>query len=604
MGGEAGPTAMRTTAAVFGVLGVLALYALGVELQRLDAAYRQLSRYLPLLAAASLGAMRWHIHFSRMGIEPVLVPLVWSAAIWLLLVAWRTGRWLAYAMAGVVIAAGMYAYQGAWVIPFLTAAAALHLLALAWPERRLHPQQWSRRITGLAVAGLASVLLVAPLAWFFSQHPDLLLLRPTQLAIVGETGSPADSSLGGNVWASIKMFAPAGAAGDLDPRRNLPGAPVLNLWQALPFYAGLLVAVLRIRRPAYSIALLGLIGLLLPGVFSEYAPHYHRILGAAAPVALLCGIGLDWLWQRVAALGHTQPASQGRRRWQGLAAAALIVALLVGAATVSARDYFVRWAALPDLYYAFDEGLWDLGQATHDLRRRDARLHHAPGLRPRHARLCLASDARIRLAMAPVSFDGRHIFPFEDGPTASSNAYAVIEHEDFRTRLLLPEVFPAAEADAEFSDRDGATYARIYLRPEDSIPARSPKVAYEAALGDGIRLAGYDVLPAALVPGGSLYLQLHWLVDEAPQHDWTVFTHLVDPESGQVVAGHDSRPGAGSLPTPRWRAGWRILDEYEMRLPDNLAPGEYDLYAGLYHEEGERLPPEEGGMRLGSVAVE
>ena len=35
-GGQAGPTAMRVTAAVFGVLGVLAVFALGDEMRRCD----------------------------------------------------------------------------------------------------------------------------------------------------------------------------------------------------------------------------------------------------------------------------------------------------------------------------------------------------------------------------------------------------------------------------------------------------------------------------------------------------------------------------------------------------------------------------------------
>ncbi|MBK8795656.1 MAG: hypothetical protein IPM07_04210 [Anaerolineales bacterium] len=36
-GGEAGPTAMRTTAALFGILGVVATWAAATELRRLDA---------------------------------------------------------------------------------------------------------------------------------------------------------------------------------------------------------------------------------------------------------------------------------------------------------------------------------------------------------------------------------------------------------------------------------------------------------------------------------------------------------------------------------------------------------------------------------------
>ena len=603
LGAEAGPTVMRTTSAVFGVFGVLALFALGVELQCLDAANapkERLSRYLPLLAAASLAVMRWHIHFSRMGIEPVFVPVIWAASLWALLLAWRTGFWLAYAGTGVVVAVGMYAYQGAWIIPFLVAAAALHLLIVAWPHRRNEPGSWQRRVLGLFVAGAVAVLFVFPFAWFFLKNPELLFLRPAQLAIVGDTGSPADNSLARSVAATVTMFAPFDNVGDLDPRRNLPGAPALNLWQALPFYVGLIVAFIRIRRPAYSIAVLGLAGLLLPGMFSEYAPHFHRVLGAAAPAALLCGLGLDWLWQRI----ETSGATRGQEwRWTRIAAPALVIVLLCGAAITSARDYFYRWATLPDLFYAFDEGLWQLGQSTAELS-----AHEPVYITPRgaeHATIAFAWRDRLdNPATLPARFDGRHVFPFSDGVSDTPESYAVIENEDFRTRLLLPEVFPDAETTAEYTDRRGQVYARIYRRPAGSEPTRVPRVDLVAPLGDGIQLMGYDILPKDLVPGESLYLQLHWRTDAAPSQDWTVFTHVVDPATGQVVAGHDSEPGAGSLPTSKWQPGWRILDEYEIPLPADLPGGAYDLYAGLYSSSGERLPADENGLPLGSVRVE
>ncbi|HHY55541.1 MAG TPA: hypothetical protein GYA08_08895, partial [Chloroflexi bacterium] len=67
-GGEPGPTAMRVTAALFGVLGVLATWLAAGELRQLGAP--RLTAAFPWLAAALLATTRWHIHFSRMGIEP------------------------------------------------------------------------------------------------------------------------------------------------------------------------------------------------------------------------------------------------------------------------------------------------------------------------------------------------------------------------------------------------------------------------------------------------------------------------------------------------------------------------------------------------------
>ena len=124
-------------------------------------------------------------------------------------------------------------------------------------------------------------------------------------------------------------------------------------------------------------------------------------------------------------------------------------------------------------------------------------------------------------------------------------------------------------------------------------------------MGDGIRLAGYDVQPDALHPGDILYLQLYWQVEAAPSAEWTVFTHLLNPQTpgAPPLAGKDSPPGSGSLPTTRWRAGWQILDEYQIALPADLPPGAYELAAGLYTAAGEYLPTE-GSIPLGLVTIE
>ncbi len=135
-GGEAGPTAMRTTAAIFGVLGVIAVWGAANELRRLDPA--RLTAAFPLFAAAFLATIRWHIHFSRMGIEPIIVPLEWAAAIWLLLLGRRRGTWLAFAGCGVVMAASIYTYQGAWILPPLIVATGA--LLLWWRDRGAAPQ--------------------------------------------------------------------------------------------------------------------------------------------------------------------------------------------------------------------------------------------------------------------------------------------------------------------------------------------------------------------------------------------------------------------------------------------------------------------------------
>ncbi len=588
-GGEAGPLAMRVTAALFGVGGVATVYLLATEMLRHEPS---LPEAFPVLAAASLALMRWHVHFSRIGIEPILVPLLWAVSAWLLLRGWRTGSWLSFFGTGVLLAASAYAYQGAWVIPLLFVALVVHLAAT---DRSRLATRWP----GLLAAVALALLLILPLALFFRQNPDLLLLRPAQIVAVGPAGGPAEAGLAPNLLATLRMFGP-GQTGDMDVRRNLPGEPALNLWQAIPFYIGLGVALWRIRRPIYALPVIGLVGLLLPGVLSEYAPHFHRVLGAAAPVALLVGLGLAWLWQ------------WGRLRWQqgasakgpGLAAMAAVILLVVTGGTAAARSYFVRWATSPDLFYAFDVGLWEIGQWV-----ADQPANTLIYLTPRagdHPTLAFAWQTGGGSRPAPESFDGRHIFPLTSATAAQPEQYVVIEHEDFRTRLLLPGVFPDALTGPDIVDGWGRLYSRVYTRPAGVEPQMAPTVRLDTLLGDGVRLAGYDLLPAAPAPGGSLYVRLHWMVETRPQADWTVFVHLLGQpkaDGNRLWLGKDSPPGNASLPTSRWRPGWRIIDEYAMSLPADLPPGDYELAIGMYQVDGQRLPENVEVLPLGSVQV-
>ncbi len=448
--------------------------------------------------------MRWHVHFSRMGIEPILVPLEWAAATWLLLRGWRTGSWLSFAGCGVVLAACMYTYQGAWVIPILVAVTAL---LLWWTQLKEGHIGGARSEAGpsvtnnsaprsplptphsplptphsplptphsplptphsplprLLLTALVAGLLVAPLAWFLFRNPDLLLLRPSQIAITGEAAAP--TGFWHNVWATFGMFFPFGQTGDPDPRRNLPGAPALSLWLAVPFWIGLAMAVWRIRRPIYAALVVGLVGMLLPGMISEYAPHFHRVLGAAAPVALLAALPLTWIWSSAIRQSRNPAIPQWISR-------ALVLLILVLAAATTVRDYFVRWAALPDLYYAFDQGLWEVGQWIAEAAGRYASLPHPTRFRTR-ATLAFTWHAGTGSHPAPVSFDGRSVFPMTDGAAARAEHYVVIEHEDFRTPLVIPEVFPQATIERELRDDAGQVYARVYSRPTGRRAADGP----------------------------------------------------------------------------------------------------------------------------------
>lgn len=569
------PTVQRAVAAAVGSLTVPALYALGRELER-DGAPPGTG----LLAAWALGISYWHLTFSRVGIEPILVPLVGCLALWALWRGMRTGERWAFIVAGFAIGLGPYTYPaGRLILPLYV------LVLMIWGlfERpRLQTRLW-----GVALSLAVAVLAFAPLAVHWARHPDLLLLRSTQVAVVP---GRAIGSLGENLLRVLGMFS---IAGDMDPRSNLPGRPALDGWITLWFYVGIGVALARWRRPAWILPLLWGLIMVLTTVFSEFAPHFRRSVGAAPAASLLIGLGAAWVWHRALADRLARSSS----KLPMVLIAGLIASTFLGSLSLTVRDYFVRWGGLPDLYYAYDVGLWDVGRYAAKFP--ESELVYLTPRPATHTTLAFAWRNR----RPPITFDGRAVFPFLPEAPAPQH-YLVIEHEDFRTPMLLRDLFPDVEVVRDFRDRTGRVYARHYLVPARAVPRPVTKQMANARW-PGVILLSYSLLPSEHRPGDVLYVRLLWAVnDPPPAGDWTTFVHLLDPKSPtRALVAADSRPGGGSYPTDRWQPGQWIVDEYQVRLPRELSPGPYTVEIGFYTADGERLPVWEADGSLSDHVV-
>jgi hypothetical protein len=96
---------------------------------------------------------------------------------------------------------------------------------------------------------------------------------------------------------------------------------------------------------------------------------------------------------------------------------------------------------------------------------------------------------------------------------------------------------------------------------------------------------------ATLAPvqvGGTLRLVLYWHTQSPVAERYTVFTQLFDP-GGNLVAQQDNWPVAGLAPTDTWQVGALIRDPYQLQLPQEIQPGEYQLWIGLYDEQGRKV---------------
>ena len=130
----------------------------------------------------------------------------------------------------------------------------------------------------------------------------------------------------------------------------------------------------------------------------------------------------------------------------------------------------------------------------------------------------------------------------------------------------------------------GSTNYPYYVpRPvETAVPAGVEQTAVDFSGEEIMTLTGYDLAPSAPEPGDVLELTLFWQAAAPLQHSYTVFVHLVDPISGEIVAQHDSLPREGALPTTCWQPGEAVGDDHPLMLDPALPPGDYLLQMGVY----------------------
>ena len=108
-------------------------------------------------------------------------------------------------------------------------------------------------------------------------------------------------------------------------------------------------------------------------------------------------------------------------------------------------------------------------------------------------------------------------------------------------------------------------------------------------LANRVFLLGYDVAQTSIKPGSVLHLTLYWQAQATTKIGYTVFTHLLCKD-GQIWGQKDSVPVQGTYPTTGWLPGEIIVDEYEITVRPEAAPGEYVLEIGMYNAiTGERL---------------
>jgi hypothetical protein len=297
--------------------------------------------------------------------------------------------------------------------------------------------------------------------------------------------------------------------------------------------------------------------MVLPGILSGDAPHFGRLIGAAAPLAMLVALGAVWLAERLILLIGRQ--NVGRAIGPAGALMALALALSAG---LTWRDYFERYRARPELEAAFQASDWRLGQAIAQLPP-SGLTYLSPGQEQMATIFYAIAGVHegLRSFTAPVSLlpVGRPGQPISYA--VRSGAEAVLDR--------LQDYFPGAglsEPDPSFS------LFTVSAEENPSLVASEPMARW----GGAINLQAWSAEQEA----NTLVVSMLWLAEVAMARNYTAFVHVLSPD-GSLVAQED-RPPEG-YPTSDWLPGEQIFDRFTVSLPAGLPPGEYAVQAGFYH---------------------
>ncbi len=500
------------------------------------------------VAAGIAIAVSWPpIIFSRIGIRPILEPVLLVAAAWF----WRR-PWLA----GLFLGLSLYSYTGArviFLIPLLVGVLQFFLAGDGQMRRRV--------VRATAVILFTALIIYAPMQFTLQADPSLQQ-RVDQLA------GPLDALLQGDIapiWrstrATLGVFSFTG-----DPRwtYTLPGRPLFDPVTAVLFYAGLLIALRNWREPRYHLILIWLGVTMLPSAITPQAPSIIRLIGALPVIYLLPGIA-------IAAGVKRLPQS---RHWQ-TAVGLLLGLILLGNAARTVNNGFIQWPQALETRLKYQTVLLDI--ARHWQANPSARLVVADGFfEPIDAdslRRDLGTDPGARWVQTGADVSGALVFPAGAG---EDGRFYVPEYAPVPTDLL--KIGGVAERPL-FRSPSHPSFAVYALPAPPTPPIPIPPVTLDGA----ITLVGYQI--ATVEAERPLRLYTYWQVQAPLPADLTAFAHILAAD-GSVIAQHD---GFDAAPATLLPGDW-IIQRHLIPLSANLTDEPVTLQVGLYRRSsGQRL---------------
>ncbi|HEY1408834.1 MAG TPA: hypothetical protein VF434_07835, partial [Promineifilum sp.] len=437
-------------------------------------------------------------------------------------------------------------------------------------------RRWTRQDSiHLLVTGALTVLVALPL-WRYAQlHPGALTVRIRQASVV-DTSLPLSEQVKTLAVQATSALLTYSVRGDTDPQFTIPGRPSLNPFLSAAFLLGIVLSLWRFRRPPYPLLLAWLAIMTAPAMVADLAAMAKRSLGAFPAVMMLIALGL---LVPLDALGRREEMNPGTRRL-AILLGALLVAGVVYSGVRTYRDYFVIWAADPDLATHFQVDHQIIGRA----------IGAVPSITPVWLSPYPPDQPVIQFhgGLLPElrGYNGRFCVPYASPTGDNGLTYFIVPGLQDHSLSALQELFPEGVTEngplRPGSDR---AYFQTFSVDPHAVAVGIPDEAV-TAWDIPIELLSYEVNESGLSPGSSLELNLTYRAVDDLALDYTAFVHLLGPprpsDGSPLWAQSDSPPCGGSLPTHLWRAGDIVQDKIVLQLPADLTGGHYQLVTGFY----------------------
>ena len=274
-------TSTRIVAAVFGVIGIVAVFVF---------VRHMLGNPAALIAATLVAFMRWDIIWSRIGFHASASVMFAALTGWLTLRAVKSGRYSDYALAGTSLGLGMWFYTSNRMFPLVVGFILIHHFLIKWPPFR-------RFVIGVCLMSLVALFVASPVIQYALDHSDEFFKRTRQTLIFDI--APSDQWLGQineSLEEHLLMF---NRKGDPNPRHNLPDEPMLDFLMAALFALGFFFALTQWRNTALFSLPFWVLLMILPGVLTVpwESPQSLRSILVIPAVAALAAYPLERLWR-------------------------------------------------------------------------------------------------------------------------------------------------------------------------------------------------------------------------------------------------------------------------------------------------------------------